>query len=95
MSAHTPGPWAYRPSNSGHFIAGAGENSGYLAEVRQCRSKQDVRADARLIAAAPDLLAALRDVVGWVPGPTAFFTDGSDAAIKRARAAIAKAEGRE
>ena len=55
MSAHTPGPWAYRPSNNGHFIAGTGENSGYLAEVRQCRSKQDIRADARLIAAAPTM----------------------------------------
>lgn len=52
------------------------------------------RANARLIAAAPELLAALKDVVGWVPGSSAFFTDGSSAAVERARAAIAKAEGR-
>lgn len=36
----------------------AGSKPGYLAEVRDCGSG-DVRANARLIAAAPDLLAAL------------------------------------
>ena len=90
MSAHTPGPWAYRPSNNGHFIAGIGENSGYLAEVRQCRSKQDIRADARLIAAAPEMLEALKEIIAAADG------DGRnrlDASFATARAAIAKAEG--
>lgn len=89
MSAHTPGPWAYRPSNNGHFIAGTGENSGYLAEVRQCRSKQDVRADARLIAAAPELLESLQSVLN-----SCLDSQGLADAYKQARAAIAKATGK-
>lgn len=97
MSAHTPGPWAYRPSNDGHFIAGAGENSGYLAEVRQCRSKQDIRADARLIAAAPDLLAALKAILSEVDGPEKPYSSDSwlpAHLVKAACSATAKAEGR-
>ncbi len=102
MSKHTPGPWAYRPSNDGHFIAGVGENSGYLAEVRQCRSKQDIRADARLIAAAPELLAALRGMLAIVNesgGVAGYHLNGNTAEwdefdeVDAARAAIAKAEG--
>lgn len=97
MSAHTPGPWAYRPSNNGHFIAGTGENSGYLAEVRQCRSKQDIRADARLIAAAPDLLAALKAILSEVVGPEKPYSSDSwlpAHLVEAACSATAKAEGR-
>jgi len=62
MHSHTPGPWRYCPQNGSpttgqHMIAGA--KPGYLAEVRDCGSG-DVKANARLIAAAPDLLAALQ-----------------------------------
>lgn len=57
MSAHTPGPWRIVGTNNGLFIAGA--KPGYLAEVRDCGSG-DVAANARLIAAAPDMLQALR-----------------------------------
>lgn len=53
---HTPGPWRYCPANNGHMIAGA--KPGYLAEVRDCGSG-DVHANARLIAAAPELLEML------------------------------------
>lgn len=50
-------------------------------------------ANACLIAAAPDLLAALTDVIGWVPMGEAWHTDEADRAVKRAREAIAKANG--
>ena len=97
MSAqHTPGPWAYRPSNNGHFIAGTGENSGYLAEVRQCRSKQDIRADARLIAAAPEMLAALQAVLAEIDGPDRPHSTDSwlpSQLVLQVRVAIAKVEG--
>ncbi len=61
----TPGPWRYdrtngSPTTGEHMIAGA--NPGYLAEVRDCGSG-DVRANAHLIAAAPDLYAALEACV--------------------------------
>ncbi len=53
----TPGPWRYdrtngSPTTGEHMIAGA--KPGYLAEVRDCGSG-DVRANAHLIAAAPDM----------------------------------------
>lgn len=89
MSGPTPGPWAYRPTNNGHMVAGA--KPGYLAEVRDCGSGC-VKANARLIAAAPELLEALRDVIGWVPGAI-WHTGEPTESVNRARAAIAKATG--
>ncbi|HEV2594157.1 MAG TPA: hypothetical protein VGU01_03020 [Sphingomicrobium sp.] len=49
--------------------------------------------DCRLAAAAPDLLGALRDLIGWVPGPAHWHTDACPKAVERAVAAIAKATG--
>ena len=68
VAGHTPGPWRYErgngsPTTGEHMIAGA--KPGYLAEVRDCGSG-DVGANARLIAAAPELLAALRSARAWV-----------------------------
>jgi len=57
----TPGPWLVCPTNSGVFVKSE-RVSGYLAEVRHCRTTQDVRADAHLIAACdPDTIRALLD----------------------------------
>lgn len=62
------------------------------SEVAHAHSIEDIeqrRANARLIAAAPDLLAALHQMLNDL-------TDGDDeahTAVKRARAAIAKATG--
>jgi len=55
---HTPGPWRVvrqnpSPTTGEWMISGA--RPGYLAEVRDCGSG-DVRANAELIASAPDLL---------------------------------------
>ena len=82
---HTPGPWRYQrengsPTTGQHMIAGA--NPGYLAEVRDCGSG-DVCANARLIAAAPELLDALQAVVR--------VADRNTVEFDMARAAIAKA----
>jgi hypothetical protein len=64
----------------------SGAKPGYLAEVRDCGSG-DVQANARLIAAAPDLLEALLRVLRDVA------SDGLDGWEDQARAAIAKATG--
>lgn len=73
---HTPGPWAHTDYGS---IKDA--NNATVAEVLPGGRT----ADARLIAAAPDLLAALEEVVS--------LSDRDHAAWDRARAAIAKAKG--
>ena len=55
----TPGPWLVCPTNSGTFVKSE-RVSGYLAEVRHCRTTQDVEADANLIAACdPDTIREL------------------------------------
>lgn len=55
----TPGPWLICPTNSGTFVKSE-RVAGYLAEVRNFRTTQDVKANARLIAACdPDTIRAL------------------------------------
>ena len=87
---HTPGPWRVQRQNpsptTGEWMI-SGANPGYLAEVRDCGSG-DVQANARLIAAAPDLLDALKDAL------CALECCGKDyPAASKAKAAIAKATG--
>lgn len=92
MSGHTPGPWAYRPTNNGHMVAGA--KPGYLAEVRDCGSGC-VKANARLIAAAPELLEALRVIAGQAEMQNEAYGNPNSPsmalALSEARAAIVKA----
>ena len=57
---HTPGPWGHADTTrEGHpKISGAGL-SGLVATVGNAENNQNrIKADARLIAAAPELLAA-------------------------------------
>jgi hypothetical protein len=90
MSAkHTPGPWRLNADNStevmtvtGFNVARAHCNGIYHIKLAQAE------ANACLIAAAPDLLAALQDLVSDDgPNPGAYFSQR----IAAARAAIAKA----
>lgn len=76
---HTPGPWRYdyAPGYCGELLAANGTT---LAEF----VTEPSEANARLIAAAPDLLEALIDIAEK-------STDAG--AIECARAAIAKATG--
>lgn len=90
---HTPGPWSIGESRDhriavcgGHFIIGV------LEGIYQPRGN----ADARLIAAAPDLLAACQDL----DCPELFSILAAGFGEERAaqlvnglRAAVAKAEG--
>lgn len=90
QTQHTPGPWRYcktngSPTHGEHVIAGA--KPGYLAEVRDCGSG-DVGANARLIAAAPELLAALQAIVSScgvrIDDPRVLHFDAAYAAIAKA-----------
>ena len=103
MGEHTPGPWTWWTSNS--WLRLKHDNRGKSINVLEpyvCKDGQpDLTisyADMALIAAAPELLEALRRVaaldpsapIGEPPDPTFFIRQAQDIA----RAAIAKAEGR-
>lgn len=99
MTTHTPGPWRALPevlTGGIHHVGGRspivmkeGRKIACVSRSLDARIKdgpcKEAEANARLIAAAPDLLAALKLVVEqgnldvWL--------------AKQARAAIAKAEG--
>ena len=96
MSGHTPGPWAFGKSGKStqHIDGGLGhrgQNWFGLAKVYVvvCGEPSATGlANARLIAAAPELLAELRIAANLLRGGG---TDVAEAAAARAFAAIAKA----
>ena len=86
MSEHTPGPWTLGPWNSGpHEVHGTpviDKNTLILAIA------SNNEADARLIAAAPDLLAALEALCDAPAVPDVYSDLWGDA-----NAALDKAKG--
>jgi hypothetical protein len=93
---HTPGPWRVCRYWAGWFVTAPDENGASneqtIAEFREvqhgCLFTHRAEQDARLFAAAPDLLAALRNILA-----SGVRLDSKvDAA---AYAAIAKAEGQQ
>lgn len=100
MSAkHTPGPWVAREwvCRAKTSVGRASDNLLGFEQIAECSgngrqvSPEQEEADARLIAAAPDLLAALRDVIdGLSMGDQEGLIEYAPQMIA-ARAAIAKA----
>ena len=88
---HTPGPWTVEDSSVTALVDS--ENSQtYIAPI--CEVDQEwamADANAHLIAAAPDLLAALEDVAAELDARGKVF-DGDETA-DRVRAVIAKVTG--
>jgi len=84
MSEHTKGPWETRWSERGQywFIDYPQQEGSATLTKLDCDE-----ADARLIAAAPELLEALKDAIEIIEGT------GLDASPQRA--AITKATGQE
>ena len=90
MSAHTKGPWGCKRSETGPWAI-FGADGSWIATTCKKQWKDEDIANARLIAAAPELLDALVAIVNaWEHG--AEF--GSNE-IGNARKAIAKAEGKQ
>ncbi len=91
MSKHTPGPWkhTYMPRLSVIH----GPNGEHVADTGAWRDDEhpEMRANAHLIAAAPDLLEALEVLIAnaEVNYDARQWLDGK----AKARAAIAKAKG--
>lgn len=87
---HTPGPWSVDESNA---IVGEklDDHPIWLRPVI-ARFATGVRpADARMMAAAPDLLEALQEILDAADGSG---WDQLDATLRTARAAVAKATGK-
>lgn len=87
MRTHTPGPWTLNDARSTRVDLIDTQRGHAVGEIVWV----DVRnpADARLIAAAPDMLETLRDIVGML-------TDANDMradALHAARTAIVRATG--
>ncbi len=90
--SHTKGPWTLGTGS----IPGSPKNhavcsgpcivANVVSIISETRSSE---ANARLIAAAPELLEALETIAGFAPGNG----DVCEIIAKRARAAIAKATG--
>lgn len=92
---HTPGPWYVASKRGKHELRiSSGHWDSFATVVSRMENAKtdcaDGLANARLITAAPDLLASLRELVAWQAAekhavPLIF--------LERARAAIKKAEG--
>ena len=89
---HTPGPWAVSPYNN------ITSRNGTVAKTEQMPGnyESEQKANAHLIAAAPDLLSAARNAANVLAalamGQLAAINPDSNA-LKELRAAISKAEG--
>lgn len=102
MATHTPGPWAVDSNGPGHEVVLARGGAVAVAAVQGPDDPEENLSNAHLIAAAPDLYAALRKmalfVADWrdclegVQMTEATFR--ADSGLTEARAALAKAEGR-
>jgi|SRR5689334_19242645 len=98
---HTPGPWRVvereRDDNAAYSIES--ESGIIVANVISGLGLETEAANARLIAAAPDLLAALHALLDRIDhhfGDTHRYGQGNEWREQEdARAAIAKAGGRE
>lgn len=86
---HTPGPWTLEREKNIRLLVRTAPDRCYAFHP-------DDEPNARLIAAAPELLEALKTLVSWLG---AFYDRGEQLGnldmrhIARARAALAKAEG--
>lgn len=100
---HTPGPWHLSSKGDGRTYVEGGDTADDIACLLMDHAQSENNANARLIAAAPDLLAACKAIIAthpkhhWrigSPGSVARMEqEEQEAAIELARAAIAKAGG--
>lgn len=104
---HTPGPWSYRPYKHDDWGTVRGPDDGVICQARDPgavdavtlakhreRGTDPWEANARLIAAAPELLEALEELTGDYTGG-AEHALADEYVVERALAAIAiaKAQG--
>lgn len=92
---HTPGPWSIDNYGAGQRIVVKGRpgfsgdyriaDAHFSSDLANCVRVREMQANARLIAAAPELYAALKE---WAENPDGWNVDQ----VNHARAIIAKVE---
>jgi hypothetical protein len=94
---HTPGDWY---AHAGEVATGNVDDHGDRKHIGSftCNDLPDAEqeANARLAAAAPDLLVAVEEAMAWYTDdgvPDRYYSDGFRALLGRLRAAAAKAKG--
>lgn len=101
-TAATPGPWERQSMDDDGAVSIIGADLGGLVGAAlpwpteiDSQDFSRVEANARLIASAPDLLEALKQVMGWISSWDPNFTQDDDwpETEHHVRAALAKAEG--
>lgn len=96
---HTPGPWRIRKFNGcapdSLYDVETDKANEYHGEIVVSVHKVGAhsQANARLIAAAPELLAALQSLFALAVMPSNFTEQNRQDMLTTARAAIAKAKG--
>lgn len=84
---HTQGPWIEREKHDAMIAIGVNSNVAEVIVYSDCRD--ECEANARLIAAAPELLEALEELYAAFPDCNA---ENGGKACQKARAAIKKAK---
>ncbi len=95
MTKHTPGPWIVNADDPAEILMDDIASIHCLVATVHadgCEPEQ-WGADARLIAAAPEMLAALRLALEYWAHRQQRYKNRHPAWVNEARAAIAKAEG--
>ena len=101
MNEFTPGPWWVGRSGASplnddiYFAEGSGHNQRIATCTYNYLSDVEIEANARLIAAAPEMLEALKAMVDAEYDGPDLDVGAFRLRLRAARAAIAKAHGQE
>lgn len=93
MSAHTPGPWTQYESDPLIIINSDGVSLGEMSAGSPNVSRSEQIANARLIAAAPELLAVVQELADCAAYWSEY--DVPLGVVDRINAALAKATGKQ
>ena len=96
MSKHTPGPWKWISADRGSLLVKGDESAFILQTAKKVENRNGIDTpDAALIAAAPDMLSALRDALNCIYEMSKGCEDPVDTGvISTIEAAIARADGK-
>lgn len=91
IARHTPGPWQANKRHNGWDVYAPDKR--VVAEIYRVAEPEICEANARLVAAAPELLEAAKRFIAWIDSGKRGFPSESklDAAVTETRTAVAKA----